>query len=198
MSDICIVLLAAGHSSRYGSAKLLEVFGGETLIRRIAKAALGTDSRVLVVTGAYAERITAELSGLDLVLVHNAEWNEGMGTSIATAIRTILSGINRCVAAIICPADLPLIGTEQLRRLSDAHERNPLRIIASNWGDARGAPCLFPMSYFLQLAQLKGPQGARVLLEQYPTEVECIALPEAATDIDTAEDYASLNSERRK
>ncbi len=198
MSDICIVLLAAGNSSRYGSAKLLEEFEGQTLIRRIAKAALEINNRVLVVTGAYAERIEAELAGTHAMVVHNAAWREGMGTSIATAFKHILSDAGPYAAAIVCPADLPLIGSVQLQRLIDAHHTQPKQIVVSDWGEAQGAPCLFPHRYFAELAQLKGPQGARLLLTRYATAVECVAMPEAAIDIDTAEDYACLTVEYRK
>lgn len=195
MSGICIVLLAAGNSSRYGSAKLLEEFGGQTLIRRISEAALATGSRVLVVTGAYAERINAELAGLDVTLLHNADWNEGMGTSIAKAFKQLLSLADPCVAAIVCPTDLPLIGTAQLRRLIDAHHRRPHRIVASAWGETQGTPCLFPAVHFDELAQLRGPSGAKVLLAKRESALERVEMPEAAADIDTKEDYMRLKNQ---
>jgi molybdenum cofactor cytidylyltransferase len=194
LSDICIVLLAAGNSSRYGSAKLLEEFEGQTLIRRICVAALATVSRVLVVTGAYGERISAALADLDLLIEHNADWNEGMGTSIAAAFKRLQSDVEPCSAAIVCPADLPLVGTGQLRRLIDAHHQHPQRIVASAWGETQGAPCLFPQRYFGELVQLNGTLGARALLTKYASMLQCVALPEAATDVDTPEDYAKLKN----
>ncbi len=192
MSDICIVLLAAGNASRYGGAKLLEEFEGRSLIRRIALAALETQSQVVAVTGACAGRIEAELADLDVAIVHNADWSEGMGTSIAAALDHILSDAEPCSAAIICPADLPLIGSAQLRRLIDAHRAQPRRIVASDWGEAQGSPCLFPRRYFEELAQFKGPQGARAMLTRHADKVEHVAMPEAAIDIDTPENYARL------
>ncbi len=195
MSDIRIALLAAGNSSRYGSAKLLEEFNGQTLIRRITEAALATGNRVLVVTGAYAERVAAEIAGLDVTLLHNEDWNEGMGTSIARAFKHLLADPDPCTAAIVCPADLPLIGTPQLRRLIDAHHQRPDQIVASAWGETQGAPCLFPRMHFNELAELRGPLGAKALLARHENALRRVEMPEAAADIDTKEDYMRLKNQ---
>ena len=146
----------------------------------------------MVVTGAYAGQITAALENINVRLVHNSEWEEGMGTSIATAFRHLLENADVFDAAIVCPADMPLVGSAQFQRLIDAHQQEPQRIIASDLGDAQGPPCLFPSRYFEELALLRGPQGARSLMKANKLEISSITMPEAAMDIDTPEDYARL------
>ncbi|HEY1075201.1 MAG TPA: nucleotidyltransferase family protein [Fontimonas sp.] len=197
MSGICIVLLAAGNASRYGGEKLLEPFDGQSLIRGLATAALETGHRVLVVTGAYAERMAAELAGLDVTLTHHADWNDGMGTSIAAAFRHLLAEAEPSDAALVCPADLPLVRTAQLQRLIDAHRREPACIAVSAWETTQGAPCLFPRAYFDELARLDGPHGARALLTRHAAALVRVPMPEAAADIDTTEDYVRLTALNR-
>ena len=195
MNRLCIVLLAAGNSSRFGSPKLLspvESSGDSTLIGHAARAALDTLLPLIVVTGAYAEKITAALEGINARLVHNNDWEQGMGTSIATAFSYLLQEENPFDAAIVCPADMPLIGAKQFQRLINAHQQLPQGIIVSEFGEAQGPPCLFPRRYFEQLALLNGPQGARTLLKEHREQITSVLMPEAAMDIDTPDDYARL------
>lgn len=190
-SSPAVVLLAAGNSSRYGRAKLLENYGGAPLVRRAAETALSVTDSLCVVTGAYAADIRQALADLDCEILHNAHWQDGMGSSIATAFTQLLSA-DAPDAAIVLPADLPLIGTPQLQRLLDVHRAHPQQLLVSDFGVAQGPPCLFPRRCFHELAQMGGTQGARAILEKYTGEIQRVPMPEAATDIDTPEDYARL------
>jgi molybdenum cofactor cytidylyltransferase len=199
LSRLCIILLAAGNSSRFGSPKLLSPIGhsgDSTLIGHAARAAQATNAPLFIVTGAYAEQITAALEGVQVTLIHNSAWEEGMGTSIGTAFTHLLQDEINFDAAIVCPADMPLLGATQFQRLFDAHSQAPQRIIVSDLGEAQGPPCLFPRHYFAELAQLRGPQGARTLLKEHKEEITSIAMPEAAMDIDTPADYARFQNRR--
>jgi molybdenum cofactor cytidylyltransferase len=187
------VLLAAGNSSRYGGPKLLATIDGVSLIRRAAQAALATGAPLLVVTGAYADRIGAEIADLDARIVHNGAWADGMGGSIACAFRQLVAETD-AAAAILCPADLPRVGPAQLQRLIDAHCAAPQRIVVSQFGAAQGPPCVFPRRCFAELAQLSGPQGARAVLARHADEITHIPMPEAAADIDTPDDLAKLRA----
>ena len=61
------LLLAAGASRRLGRPKQLELIDGETLIRRVARAALATRPvRLYVALGAEITGCTSALAGLPL------------------------------------------------------------------------------------------------------------------------------------
>jgi len=183
------VLLAAGSASRYGSAKQLLPIDGVPMVRRAALAALQVGARLLVVTGAHAVAVEAALVGLPLELLHNPDWEQGMGGSIGCAFRHI--GLSSS-ASLLLLADQPQVGAGELQRLVDAGQRMPGRIVAANHGTLLGPPCLFPQRWYPELAALSGPQGARGLLQKHAAEVESLPLPEAAADIDTPEDYRRL------
>ena len=191
-AELQIVLLAAGSASRFGSAKQSAPIGGVAMVRRAAMAALSTGAELLVVTGAYTDAVADELAGLPLTLLHNAQWQGGMGGSIACGFRQILSASAQAEAAIVCLADQPLVGAAQLQRLIDDPRRAAERIIAADHGKTLGPPCLFPRRYFVELSELSGMQGARSLLDRHAAEVTAVFMPEAAVDIDTPLDYERL------
>jgi CTP:molybdopterin cytidylyltransferase MocA len=191
--ELHVLLLAAGNASRFGSAKQTALVGGVSMVRRAALAALGTGAGLVVVTGAYADEVARELAGLSLSLRHNAEWQQGMGGSIARGFRQLLAVAPPSVAAIVMLADQPLIGTGELQRLIRAHREAPERIIAADHGTTLGPPCLFPRRYYEELSALSGPQGARRVLEEHRAQVVKVSMPEAAIDIDTRLDYERLS-----
>ena len=188
--DVAAVLLAAGSASRFGSAKQLAPIAGLPLVRRAAQAIAATGTELVVVIGAYAGDVAAALSGISARLIHNPQWELGMGESIACGARELLSRAAAPSACLLCLADQPLIGVAQLQRLLDAAAADATRIIASDHGATLGPPCLFPAEFLAELTQLSGARGARVLLERHCSRVTTVAMPEAALDIDAPEDYA--------
>jgi molybdenum cofactor cytidylyltransferase len=191
-TDLHILLLAAGCASRFGSAKQGARVEGIAMVRRAALAALATGAGLSVVTGAWVETVTAELSGLPLQLLHNADWEQGLGSSIACGTRALLQVAVRPEALIVTLADQPLVDMAALRRLIAAHRRAPKRIVAADHGSTRGPPCLFPQRYFVELAALQGAQGAKPLLQRHAHAVDVVPMPEAELDIDTPADYQRL------
>lgn len=186
---LCAVLLAAGSSSRYGGVKLLAPVDGVPLVRHAALAALDAGLALVVVTGAHVESVEDALQGIAAVRLHNADWAGGMGSSIAAAFSHLLRTRATYDAAIVYPADLPLIGRAQLAALIERHRLAPSRIQAADIGGVLAPPCLFPHDCFAELARLRGPRGARIVLERHAGRVDAVAMPEAAIDIDTRDDY---------
>ena len=179
------ILLAAGEASRYGSPKQLLRFKGVSLVRRAALAILETGAALTVVTGAHAEKVVAELAGLPVTLVHNADWHQGMGCSIAAGFRSLADTAAGDSAALLCLSDQPLVGATQLRRLLQSMVAGSGTIVISDYGGSHGPPCLFPADLYPELAALQGAAGARGVLTRHPDRVVAVAMPEATVDIDT-------------
>ena len=70
-------------------------------------------------------------------------------------------------------------------------------IAASVYDQHVGVPAIFPRLCFGELAELRGDQGARRVLERNSYRLVRVPLPSAALDLDTPEDLAAL-SERFK
>src|ERR1700761_9345778 len=81
------VVLAAGASRRFGSAKQLVRFEGQLLVQRVIAAATElTGSAVTVGLGAHAAEIAATLPPGTATILINRGWQEGIASSIRTAV----------------------------------------------------------------------------------------------------------------
>ncbi|MBV8157521.1 MAG: nucleotidyltransferase family protein [Dyella sp.] len=191
------VLLAAGSASRFGAPKQVLAIDGVPMVRRAAIAALNAGlSPVVVVTGAHGDVVAESLAGLDVHVIAHADWASGMGSSLAAGIKAFDRQVPSSQAVMVLLADQPSIGAEDLKRMLEAHALVPERILAARYDGHLGPPCLFPRTYFSDLAALDGPSGARRLLEKYAARVDAHDLQAAAFDIDTPADHASWQAGR--
>lgn len=180
------VILAAGSSSRLGEPKQLLAHGGETLIRHAVRAALETDcAPVVVVTGAWHERVEHELRGLPASVCHHPEWQLGMGSSIRAGLSRALGLAPLLDALLLMVCDQPFITSQILRALISARDQSGKRAAACVYSDAVGVPALFDRALFPMLAALPDAQGAKPILSVLRGEVARVPFPEGAIDIDT-------------
>lgn len=184
------LLLAAGGSKRFGSFKQLLEFRGESLLRRASRLASEIlEGRVVVVHGPKPSKCQRELAGIDVAHAVNVNWESGIASSLRVGLKALPED---CAAALILLCDQPLIGAQQMRALIEAWAAAPERIAASAYADTLGVPAVFPRQYFPQILQLTGDRGAKSIIEANAASVTAVAIPEARTDIDTQEDYASM------
>jgi len=190
---VTAVVLAAGRSSRMGRAKQLEVVDGAPMVVRAVQVALASDAtNVMVVTGAYAENVTAILQPLmteavgQLRLVHNDAWATGQASSVRTAVQALTVS---CQAALFLPTDQPFVPVALLNRLIGAWRTGARLVAPTVNGRTRGAPAIFDRSLWPDLLALEGDTGARPLLQRYQAELITIPADIAwLRDIDTPED----------
>jgi molybdenum cofactor cytidylyltransferase len=188
------IVLAAGASTRFGSAKqLVRVAGRPLLHTAVARAADVVGTAVIVVLGARAAELTPLLTHSQSSVVINREWREGMASSIRAGVARLPSS---CTAVLLMLVDQAAVTAEDLKRLASAWRRQPDYIVAARYGTTTGVPAIFPRSLFSDLAALRGDIGARVLLQRNPDRVVRVPMASAAIDIDTPEDLLALGSER--
>jgi CTP:molybdopterin cytidylyltransferase MocA len=182
------IVLAAGSSRRLGRPKQLVVHRGRTLVRSALDEALASAcERVAVVLGARARAIGAAVEGLDVEVLVNRAWREGVASSIRRGVSWALQ--RECSAALFVLCDQPALRAAHLDNLVEAHE-DGAPIVASRYGDALGVPALFDRSVLPALAELRGDEGAkRVIHERGAVGVDW---PDGADDVDTREDMARI------
>ncbi|MEP6484375.1 MAG: nucleotidyltransferase family protein [Rudaea sp.] len=195
----CVVLLAAGAASRFGSAKQIADIDGIAMVRHCALNALRTGVPVVVVTGAHRERVEQELHELDVVpievvLIQNPTWQRGMGSSIACGVRAALDRFARLESIVIVLADQPAISAEHLLALMRRHAERSDSIVASRANDVLGPPIVFPRRLFEELMELHGQTGARHVVDRHRDALVAFDLPEAGIDIDSAADHATFRA----
>ena len=188
---LAAIVLAAGSSSRMGQPKQLIEIEGEPLIRRAARLALGTGADpVIVALGAHAAACRAALNGLELCIVENAEYAQGMGRSLALAMEMLAHAETPVDRVLVTVCDQPLVTPAHLRSLLEL-SGSPA---AAAYSGRIGVPAVFGREHFAALAGAEGDEGMRGLLRAHSAKVARLPLPEAAVDLDTPEDLLHLKA----
>lgn len=189
------IVLAAGASRRLGTPKQILEFEGLPLLLRSVMAAqqAGLDP-VVVVTGAHADQVQQALESRDELetvrWAFNAEWERGMGSSIACGMRALAKEELEAVIVMVC--DQPMLSGELLVSIRDRFDRNPHRVVESDYGGSSGPPVLFGRSHFESLRSLDGENGARSVVKGAIEHRQAIDFAGGDRDVDTAADCASF------
>jgi molybdenum cofactor cytidylyltransferase len=185
------VILAAGRSSRMGGPnKLLALFDGKPLVRRLAEAALASRvSGVIVVTGHQGDLIAAAVEDLPLRLVDNPGFASGLSTSLRSGIAAVPP---EAAGAMVVLADMPALTPHHLDRLIQAFEESGgAAVVRATHDGRRGNPMILPRALFPDLERIEGDSGARQILDQNRVAVVDVEIGEAASlDVDTPEAMA--------
>ena len=174
-----------------GPNKLLELLHGKPLVRIVAEQALVSRAKpVIVVTGHQAERVRTALSGLDVSFTHNADFADGIASSVKAGVAAVPA---KADGAVICLGDMPLVDAGLIDRLIDALQPDKGALIAVPAAEGRrGNPVLWSRRFFDELMTLDGDVGARhMIARHHETVVEVEAEGQGAfLDIDTPEALA--------
>jgi molybdenum cofactor cytidylyltransferase len=185
-TKVCGILLAAGASKRFGSDKLMHSLAGQTTVATTALANLrAAIPHVIAVVRPGTAKLEHLLSegGATVILCANAD--EGMGASLATAVRA--SG--EVAGWVIALADMPYVRPETIAAIS-ASLADGAAIVAPTYRGARGHPVGLSARFRAQLEALRGDEGARALLKEHAGLVKLIEVndPGVCRDIDTLSD----------
>ena len=193
MNKTVIILLAAGNASRMGQPKQLLSLGQQSLLERmICESAAVVGKQIVLVLGAYQELIKEKIAAENVQIVVNKDWKKGMGSSIKTGLATALQHNPDCENVIFSVVDQPFVSAELFQQLLSVKRDSKKKIVACSYADTIGVPVLFDKSYFGLLATLKDSEGAKKILVAQSSDVETIAFPQGAIDIDTPEDYTKF------
>ena len=108
------VVLAAGQSSRMGGPnKLLALFGGKPLIRRMVERAVASRAAgTVVVAGHQADRVRAALFGVNVELIDNPDYNSGLASSLKAGIAALP---DTAAGALVVLGDMPEVSSDRSR-----------------------------------------------------------------------------------
>ena len=187
-----IVIVAAGQSSRLGSPKQLLQFNGKSLLQHAVHEALKTNLPVIVVIGANNDLVQTEVTGLEVTIIENKRWQQGMSTSLHCGLMAAQNAERDLDGIIFMVSDQPFVSTLLLDDLLRTQRETGLPIIASDYGDTPGTPVLFHKIFFEELKNLYGDAGAKKLIETHKNLTAAVPFPKGKIDIDTKEDYETL------
>lgn len=181
---ISVLILAAGTSSRLGEPKQLLKLEEKELLWHATKKALDFSSDVTVVLGHKYEECKKALEGLNIKILRNPNYKDGLASSISYGV----TNLDSCENILIMLCDQPLIPNEHYHSLIENYKKDSQNIVATKYNSNLGVPAIFPKKYFESLKKLKGDKGAKSLL----IENKCTFIQiekNHAQDIDTKEDW---------
>ncbi|MDE2980557.1 MAG: nucleotidyltransferase family protein [Gemmatimonadota bacterium] len=192
------LVLAAGGSSRMGTAKALLDADGMTFVGRLVQtlARAGCDPVVVVAparTGAVADE--AARSGARLVV--NPDGAGGQIGSLRAGLSWLAHSNDPPAAVLFTPVDNPAVAPTTVEALiaawDTARATSAARaaIVLPRWGDRRGHPVLADMRIAHEFHERGLPEGARTVVRRDPGRVVEVEVedPGAVEDIDTPERY---------
>ncbi|NMG21970.1 nucleotidyltransferase family protein [Brasilonema bromeliae] len=195
-SAIGAIILAAGASTRMGQPKQLLQFQGRSFLRHTVEVVVASVCNpIIVVLGAYAEKMRQEVSQLPVLVVENSQWDEGMGASIKVGMTALNAAAEEIEGVVLTLCDQPFISCNVINQLVAAYHSTGQGIIASEYAQTLGVPALFSHKFFSDLTSLEATSGAKQVIKKYSHEVFCLPFAAGAIDIDTPQDYERLLSQ---
>ncbi len=160
------ILLAAGSGQRFGQDKrLYRLPSGNTLLMDSLRKLETAVDHVAVVLRPDDERLAAELSGPRVGCCIAPRPANGMGSSLACAVRFVVDAD----AWLMMPTDFPLLRERTIRQLRASLEDG--RAVVPICDGMRGHPVALPRQFGNVFTALDGEAGGRTLLKQNPERV---------------------------
>ena len=187
--NVVAILLAAGSATRFGSDKLLHALPHDVPIAVQAARHLQAvfETRVLVVVRPEAKEISElfRKEGCEVVVCERAA--EGMGASLACAVRAAGDAGGYLVAL----ADMPFIRSSSIAAVRDALAGGA-QLAAPYFRGRRGHPVGISAKFRAELESLRGDEGAKKILSAGASILVKVPVgdPGVIRDIDTPGDLA--------
>ena len=193
----CVLILAAGFSSRLGRPKALVRVRAQTLLRRTLELAARAAPNIIVVLPRRTERYRVEARGLKVVFVANPQRALGLSSSVR---RGIAKG-RYAPALLLLPVDLAALQVRDIARLISRWRAARRCVIARRTGKEgatpRGiVPLILPRRLYSSALAVTGDIGLRDMIGALPAQQRILMeLPSASLDVDTPQD---LRAARRR
>ncbi|MFL6618354.1 MAG: NTP transferase domain-containing protein [Povalibacter sp.] len=189
-SSLHVIVLAAGSSSRLGQPKQLVRISGRPALHRVVSSATGLAGHsVTVVVGSHASDLSRLLAHSPASVLVNRHWEEGMASSVRCGLSALPAA---CDAVLILLGDQVAVTSDDLKRLAAAWNGQDGSIAAATYDQHVGVPAIFPRTFFPELMELRGDQGARRIIERNSYRLIRVPMQNAAIDLDTPEDLVAI------
>lgn len=186
--DAIGILLAAGHSRRFGTQnKLMQSLpDGSLMVDRSARHLVKALPISVAVVRPKDLELHDALRSLDLDLAVCDADDFQMSKSLATGVRLASAHYPGASGFVIALADMPFIRPETIAEVG-RRIRSGSGIVVPVIGQRRGHPVGFSARYAPELLALTGDVGAKALLERHASAVELLPSDDAGIlkDIDT-------------
>ncbi len=187
--DTALILLAAGASKRLGKPKQLLKLGENFLINHIIGVMnRSAGSRIYVVLGAYADDIKQVLTGDNINVVFNPDWEKGLGSTIKTGLRAAINHTENLDSVVFLTVDQIELAPGNIDNLIELRKKTFADIVASEYDNTTGIPALFSKKFFPEILSLPDSQGCNSIIKKYSDIAAAVPFPGGGTDVDYPSD----------
>ncbi|MDP2246922.1 MAG: nucleotidyltransferase family protein [Nitrosomonadales bacterium] len=182
------ILLAAGHSRRFGAKnKLIQSLADGAMMALSSAGHLMTALPHSVAIVRPDSVLQAKLADLGLMVTCCQQDEQDMAASLVAAVRYGQSIYPETSGYVIALADMPYIHSQTIYEVAKRIDSGGPGIVVPRYQGRRGHPVGFSARFTEELLVLTGDQGAKVLLEKYPSELDFFECedPGILVDIDT-------------
>jgi molybdenum cofactor cytidylyltransferase len=146
---IAALVLAAGAGSRYEGVKQLHPVDGRPMLERVVETVSDAPVDALVVVlGARATQVTANVKFGGALVVVCPRWSDGQAASLQCGFAVLEPEIT---AALVVLGDGPGLTRQAVLRMISAHRDHPGSVLAADYGSGRSHPVVLPRAVWSQL-----------------------------------------------
>jgi molybdenum cofactor cytidylyltransferase len=190
---VAVVIVAAGQSQRFGSAKMHHLLGdGRSLLDHTIDIFQDLILQLIVVVprGDLALKRVVEVRGGEAVDCVNPR--AGLSESIKAGINNVLDA-DACLIAL---GDMPYVSASTIQAMLNAASQNHIVLpsMKNAAGESKfGNPVIFGKSFFKKLLELEGDAGGKSIVNAHLNSVRLVAVddPGIFVDVDRPTDLLS-------
>lgn len=178
------IIMASGHSARFGSNKLLQDFQGQPLIQYILNSSRDIFAQRVVVTRYSKIAKLCEEQGIPYLFHDKPFLNDTIRLGMAYLQSSDFLGY------AFCTSDQPFLRWQSVSQLCSSFMQTPYAIQRLAYGQSPGNPMIFPAEFASELACLPQDKGGGVIAKKYPERVRLVQVQDKYElfDIDTVRD----------
>ncbi|MFP4484375.1 MAG: nucleotidyltransferase family protein [Spirochaetota bacterium] len=181
------IVLAAGYSSRFAGNKLLQPYRHRRVVQAVVEIARAVSSRVIVVLGHDAERVSTLLAGMRGVdRVFNDWYPLGMFTSIQRGVREVTAA-----RFAVLPGDLPGVDTADVESVLEGGFADVARPVCHG---RPGHPVVMSRKLIPRILSSPPTATMQEIHRHYSVHLVEVDNPLVCADIDTQAEYQRLDN----
>lgn len=193
--SLCVIMLAAGNSSRFGTNKLLYPINNQPMYQYTLNLIQKLNPAQIILVTKYPE-ITKKIDP-NIIIVKNYDTHLGQSHSMQLALKASQKHISIIDGYLFIVCDQPYLTFSSLKKLSITWQ-NTDKICALAYQKKRGNPVIFPKRYLPELLKIQGDTGGRTVIQQHIDDLCLVEVNSAQEliDIDTLDTLTLLTKSK--
>ena len=180
----CVIITAAGMSTRQKNNKLLLRSCNETMIEKTVYNFTKSGFDIFVIVGHQKELMIPILKhrfGNDITIVNNIKYKSGIASSLKAGIA---AAGNNYEYYGFCNGDKPFLKSKTIALMLNYLLDDTAKILVPLYQENSGHPTFFSAKYISYFRQLLGDVGGKVIIDKFPNAVTYLPVNDEGVTLD--------------